>query len=85
MFGKKDDTTDQPATTRAERLQAALDPAFVNRQWSPHDQGPAARQRDVARAYEQIRLTEQLVAEQVETNRLLGELLRAQTGQPAGA
>lgn len=56
---------------RARRLQGVLDPAFANRQWSVLDAGGNGRMRDVMRSYEQIRLTEQLLAEQQETNRLL--------------
>lgn len=69
-FGKKDDDR-----TRAEKVQTALDPGFVNRHWSLLDAGNGAHQRDVMRQYEQIKLTEQLIAEQRETNRLLQQLV----------
>lgn len=59
---------------KAEKIASVLDPAFAARQWSPLDAGPAARMRDVQRAYEQIRVTEALLVEQQETNRLLRKL-----------
>ncbi|ABS03179.1 hypothetical protein [Kineococcus radiotolerans] len=74
MFGKKDDDGD--GKTRVEKAQKLLDPAFVNRQWSVQD--APSHMRDVMRAYEQIKLTEKLIAEQQETNRLLQLLVDRQ-------
>ena len=69
MFGKGNDDE-----TKAEKVQRLLDPGFVNRHWTPLDTGNGAHMRDVMRAYEQIKLTERLITEQVETNRLLRKL-----------
>lgn len=55
----------------ASKVMQVLDPAFVNRSWSVLDSGNGSRMRDVMRAYEQIKLTEALLEEQRETNRLL--------------
>lgn len=59
---------------KAEKLAGVLDPAFGNRQWSPLDAGPAAGMRDVQRQYELIKVSEALLVEQQETNRLLRKL-----------
>ncbi|WP_432571189.1 hypothetical protein [Kineococcus sp. SYSU DK005] len=78
MFGKKDDD----GKTQAEKVQAVLDPGLAHRTWSVLDAGAAGRQRDVMRAYEQIKLVEALLAEQQRTNRLLEQLVRAAGQHP---